>query len=227
MTKILVSYDGTDADRDALELGRLLARAGAALELAFVRHAHEAESGRERLAENEAEALLKGGASALGDPDLPAHVVLSGSTAEGLRNLALDTQADLIVFGSEYRTARSHVDPQASARRLIDGGPVAVALAPAGFADEPPASIATVVAIAEDGDTAAIETAETLASRFDAAVARHPNRDAADLLVVASKPGVNAGRVTISAAAEYVIELATCPVLVLPRGVPLAFDGAA
>ena len=227
MTKILVSYDGTDADRDALELGRLLAGAGASLALAYVRHAHEAESGRERLAENEAEALLKAGASALDDPDLPTHVVLSASTSEGLRSLALDTHADVIVFGSEYRTARAHVDPQASARRLIDGGPVAVALAPAGFAEESKHTVETIVAITEDGDTAAAETAETLAARFGAAVARHPNRDAADLLVVASKPGVGPGRVTISAAAEYVIELATCPVLVLPRGVAIAFDGAA
>jgi nucleotide-binding universal stress UspA family protein len=224
MTKILVSYDGTDADRDALELGRLLARAGASLELAYVRHAHEAESGRERLAENEAEALLRGGASALG-VDAPTHIVLSASTAEGLRSLALDVQADVIVFGSEYRTARSHVDPQASARRLIDGGPIAIALAPAGFAEDAAHSVATVVAITEDGDPSAAETAEVLADRFGAAVARHPNREAADLLVVSSKPGVAVGRVTISAAAEYVIELATCPVLVLPRGVAVAFDG--
>jgi nucleotide-binding universal stress UspA family protein len=227
VTKILVSYDGTDADRDALELGRLLARAGASLELAYVRHAHEAESGRERLAETDAEALLHGGASALGDAGLATHVVLSASTSEGLRSLALDLQADVIVFGSEYRTARSHVDPQASARRLIDGGPLAVALAPAGFAEETDHSVGTIVAITEDGDTAASETAETLAARFGAVVARHPNRDAADLLVVASKAGVGAGRVTISAAAEYVIELATCPVLVLPRGVAVDFDGAA
>jgi nucleotide-binding universal stress UspA family protein len=226
MTKLLVSYDGTDADRDALELGRLLARAGASLELAYVRHAHEAESGRERLAENEAEALLQAGASAVGLREVPTHVVLSASTSEGLRSLALDLQAEVIVFGSEYRTARSHVDPQASARRLIDGGPLAVALAPAGFAEQPIPKVETIVAITEDGDTAASETAETLSARFGAAVARHPNREAADLLVVASKPGVGVGRVTISAAAEYVIELATCPVIVLPRGVAVAFDGA-
>ena len=66
-TKIIVSYDGTDNDRDALALGRVLARAGAALELAYVRHAQEAERGRERLAEREAEALLAG-ARMLGDP---------------------------------------------------------------------------------------------------------------------------------------------------------------
>ena len=38
-TKIIVSYDGTANDTDALALGRLLARAGGSLELAYVRHA--------------------------------------------------------------------------------------------------------------------------------------------------------------------------------------------
>ena len=42
-------------------------------------------------------------------------------------------------------------------------------------------------------------------------------------MVVGSKPGTVTGRVTISAAAEYLIELARCPVVVLPRGVALAF----
>ncbi|HZQ15834.1 MAG TPA: universal stress protein [Gaiellaceae bacterium] len=225
MTTVVVSYDGSDADRDALELGRLLARAGASLELAYVRHAHEAERGRERLAEAEAEELLAAGAAALGDPELPRHVVLSGSTSEGLRELALGRGADLVLFGSEYRTARRHVDPQASARRLIDGGPVAVGLAPAGFALDPPDRLVQVAAVGEEGDDAALRTAESLARRFDASIARHANRDA-DLLVVASKPGAPSGRVTVGAAAEYVIELATCPVLVLARGVALDFGGA-
>ena len=33
-TKIIVSYDGTDNDQDALALARVLARVGGALELA-------------------------------------------------------------------------------------------------------------------------------------------------------------------------------------------------
>jgi len=99
---------------------RVLGGAGASLALAYVRHSHEVESGRERLAEGEAKALLEQGAAALGQPDVPRHVVLSGSTPEGLRGLALAEHADLIVFGSEYRTAAGHVDPQASARRLLD-----------------------------------------------------------------------------------------------------------
>ena len=36
--KIIVSYDDTDNDRDALALGRLLAFSGAELSLAYVRH---------------------------------------------------------------------------------------------------------------------------------------------------------------------------------------------
>jgi nucleotide-binding universal stress UspA family protein len=221
-TKIIVSYDGSDNDRDALALGRLLGGAGATLELAYVRHALEAETGRERFAEGEATALLKAGAVALGQPEVPTHVVMSGSTSEGLRDLALREHADVIVFGSEYRTAIGHLDPQASARRLMDGGPVALALAPAGFAERSDFTVGTVAAIGDDGDPTAQETAETLAARFGATVAVRGG-NGADLMVVGSKPGGVTGRVTVSAAAEYLIELAHCPVLILARGVALTF----
>ena len=160
----------------------------------------------------------------LGQPDLPRYVVLSGSTPEGLRGLAVAEHADLIVFGSEYRTAAGHVDPQASARRLLDGGPVALALAPAGFADQTDYSVRTIAAIGEAGDPCARETAETLASRLGATIAEHAHSDV-DLVVVGSRPGTVTGRVTISAAAEYLIELSTCPVIVVPRGVTVHFDG--
>lgn len=220
-TKIIVSYDGSDNDRDALALGRVFVDAGATLALAYVRHSLEAETGRERFAEGEASALLKAGAAALDQPDIPAHVVMSASTSEGLRELALREQADMIVFGSEYRTAIGHLDPQASARRLMDGGPVALALAPAGFAERTDFSVQTIGAIADDGDPAALETAEALSSRLKATIATRAVRP--DLLVVGSKPGGVTGRVTVSAAAEYLIELARCPVVVLRRGVALSF----
>lgn len=225
-TKLIISYDGTDNDRDALALGRLLGEAGASLELAYVRHTHEVETGRERLAEHEAEALLETGAVLLGQPDLARHVVFSASTPEGLRDLALAQDADLVVFGSEYRTAPGHVDPQASARRLIDGGPVALALAPAGFAESGDYSVRTIGAAGEEGDPCVGETAAALARRLGAELAPRASRDV-DLVVVGSKPGTVTGRVTISAAAEYLIELARCPVIVLPRGVALRFDGTA
>jgi nucleotide-binding universal stress UspA family protein len=202
VTTIIVSYDGTANDRDAFALGRVLAGAGASLELAYVSHLHEPEPDS--------------------PTDIPFHVVDNPSTAEGLRELAVSRGAEMVVFGSEYRTAPGHVDPQATARRLLDGGPVALGLAPAGFAERNGYRPATIAAISEDGDPCARETAESLARALGAEVAAAPSRDAG-LLVVGSKPGTVTGRVTVSAAAEYLIELATCPVLVLPRGVAVAF----
>ncbi|HVA30034.1 MAG TPA: universal stress protein, partial [Gaiellaceae bacterium] len=116
------------------------------------------------------------------------------------------------------------VDPQASARRLLDGGPVALAIAPAGFAERTDYSVRSIVAIGEAGDPCARETAEALASRLGATLAEHARSDV-DLVVVGSKPGTVTGRVTISAAAEYLIELSSCPVIVVPRGVAVRFDG--
>ena len=223
MAKIIVSYDGSDYDRDALAFGKLLARTGASLELAYVRHAHESEETREQLAEHEAEELLESGALDLGAPAIPRHVVFSASTPDGLRDLALETGASMIVFGSEYRTTPGHVDPQASARRLLDGGPVALGLAPAGFHETNGYAVATVAAVGEDDDLSVRETAEAVAARFGAVVAPRATADV-DLIVVGSKPGTPPGRVRISAAAEYLVELARCPVIVLPHGVAVKFD---
>lgn len=219
--RIIVSYDGTENDRDALALGSLLAKGGAALALAYVRHAEETQTALERLAEADARTLLAAAAEEVGG-GLSTHVLLSGSTPEGLRSLALETEADMIVFGSDYRTAPGHVDPQASARRLIEGGPVAIGLAPAAFGNHHDYAMTTVGAVGEDGDPCVLETAEALARRLDGTVAQRATGDV-DLIVVGSKPGTVTGRITISAAAEYLIELARCPVIVLPRGVAIEF----
>jgi len=221
-TTIIVSYDGTDNDRDALAFGKVLAAAGARLALAYVRHSQEAESSRESLAERDAQALLDAGASALDEPGVTTHVVISGSTPNGLRDLAGEISADAIVFGSEYRTARGHVDPQASARRLLDGGPIAVALAPAGFSELGDFQLGAIGAAGEDGDPCVLETAESISSKLGGTVAPQATAKV-DLMVVGSKPGTVNGRVRISAAAEYLIELALCPVIVLPRGVAVEF----
>jgi nucleotide-binding universal stress UspA family protein len=215
-TRVIVSYDGTQADADALALGLLLEKAGASISLAYVRHAPDAE--------DEAEALLEEGAKRLGDPDVPRHVVLSASTPDGLRRLAADEQVEVIAFGSEYRTTPGHVAPGTSAQRLLEGGPIAIALAPAGLWERNGAPIRTVAAVAEDGDPAPTETAASLAAALGATVGERADGDAG-LVVVGSKPGTAAGRVTLSAAAAYLIEMLRCPVLVLPHGTALRFDG--
>ena len=202
MTTVIVSYDGTDNDRDALALGRVLAGAGASLELAYVSHRKEPEPDS--------------------PTDVPFHVVDNPSTAEGLRELVIARGAEIIVFGSEYRTARGHLDPQATARRLLEGGPVALALAPAGYADANHKPVAVIRSVSEEGDPCTRETALSLAKKLGAEMVETSGHNP-DLVVVGSKPGTVNGRVTVSAAAEYMIELAGCPVIVLPRGVAVAF----
>ena len=222
-TKIIVSYDGTANDTDALALGQLLARAGGSLALAYVRHAPDPDTGREQLAQKEAEELLENGARWLGDPDVPRHVVLSPSTPEGLRDLAEREQADVIAFGSEYRTTPGHVAAGTSAQRLLEGGPIAVAIAPAGLRDKSGLAIEIVSAVSEEGDPGPEETAASLAAAFGASLETRVDSEMG-LVVVGSKPGTAAGRVTLSAAAQYLIEMLRCPVLVLPHGSALRFD---
>ena len=118
-TKVIVSYDGSDNDHDALALGRLLAAAGAELSLAYVRHSRAPDQSHESEEQHDAEKLLAGGAEWLGQPGVPQYVVVSASTPEGLRDLAERIGASVVVFGPEYRTAPGHVDPQTSARTLM------------------------------------------------------------------------------------------------------------
>ena len=130
---IIVSYDDTLNDHDALEFARVLSEAGAEITLAYVRHTTRSERSREELEEHEAEALLDRGARWLGDLDVQRRVVVHASTGEGLKWLADQDEADVVVFGSDYRTAAGHVAPQRSAERLLEGGRAAVAIAPANY----------------------------------------------------------------------------------------------
>jgi nucleotide-binding universal stress UspA family protein len=220
-TRAIISYDDTPNDHDAVMLGRVLAAAGAELTLAYVRHSKETERSRERLEEHDAYALLERGARTLGDMDIERRVVLSGSTAEGLRWLAEEEGADLIVFGSDYRTAAGHVSPQKSAQALLENGPTAIAIAPANFRSEQATTFGRVGVLASAGDDAAIETARELAESFGARVTR--DEPYVDLLVVGSRPEAPEGQVLISAHAQKQLENATAPVLVVPRGVTVRF----
>jgi nucleotide-binding universal stress UspA family protein len=217
--KIIVSYDDTDNDRDALALGRLLAYSGAELSLAYVRHSQGGA-----LEEKEAEELLAHGAASVGAPDMPRHVVVNAGTSVGLAELAERENADIIVFGSEYRTAPGTVKPGIPAHKLLLGGPAAIAVAPADLHSRPSVSVNTVGLI-DEGDEAAGETARSLAAALGASVTEHDGGHV-DLLVVGSRPESPAGKVTLSAASDYVIETATQPVLVVPRGVALSFGAA-
>jgi nucleotide-binding universal stress UspA family protein len=217
--KIIVSYDDTDNDRDALALGRLLAYSGAELSLAYVRHSQGGA-----LEEKEAEELLARGAASVGAPDMPRHIVVNAGTSVGLTELAERENADVIVFGSEYRTAPGTVKPGIPAHKLLLGGPAAIAIAPADLRSRPSVSVNTVGVI-DEGDEAVTETARSLAAALGAQ-AGEAGGGPVDLLVVGSRPESPTGKVTLSAASDYVVETATQPVLVVPRGVALSFGSA-
>src|SRR6516165_11172211 len=157
---LIVSYDGTANDDDALALGRSLARTGASLALAYIRHSREFDPRREELAQHDAERRLEQGAAWLGDPSIPRHVVFSGSTGEGLEQLAEAEQASVIVFGSDYRTPPGRAEPGTSAQTLLEGGSVAIAVAAAGLRTLGDSAIETIAVSGADGDTAAQETAD-------------------------------------------------------------------
>jgi nucleotide-binding universal stress UspA family protein len=219
MVKIIVSYDGTDNDRDALALGRLLAFAGGELALAYVRH-----SFGESLEEKQAEELLAEGAASVGTPDMPKHVVVNPATSVGLSELAERENADVIAFGAEYRTAPGTVKPGISAHKLLLGGPTAIAVAPAGLREHPSVSVNSV-GIIDEGDQAARATAESIASALGASVVEFTEGARVDLLVIGSRPEAPAGKVVLSASSDYALEAATFPVLVVPRGAAINFAG--
>lgn len=225
-TKIIVSYDGTNNEDDAIALGRAFARAGAQVALAYVRHTQEPEPEREVLAEQEAEALLQRGVALLGAP-AAVHVVADRSTPEGLRALAEREDADAIVFCSDSHTAPRHVTVGNSAQRLLDGGRFAIAIASAGLADAQGEPIQRVAVTDDPTDPSARATADAIAHALGASVSPAARGHDADLLVLGSRPEAGQGQVALSAATLGLVEDDAGAVLVVPRGVALSFGVAA
>lgn len=221
-TNIVVSYDGTANEDDAVALGGLFARAGAQVSLGYVRHTNEAVS------DEEAQEVLDRGAALFAGTFASSHAVTDRSTPEGLQALAAQIGAQVVVFCSDSHTARGHITIGNSAQRLLEGGPVAVAIAPAGLAetDGGKAQVQRIVSVGEAGGSGGAQaTAKALASALGAEVVPVAD-DQADLLVIDSRADAEQGRVSLSSSAAHLIEIATCPVLVVPSGVSLQFDGS-
>jgi nucleotide-binding universal stress UspA family protein len=217
-TDIIVSYDGTSNDDDAVALAKMLAKGGASLALAYVRHSREFDPRREELAAHDAERRLEQGAELLGNPDTPRHVVVSASTGEGLEQLAAAEGASLIVFGSDYRTPPGHAEPGNTAQHLLEGAPVAVAVAAAGLRTEADPTITSISVTSPDGDPAAQQTADALAENTGAEIVGSDDGPV-DLIVVASH-GAD-GRIGLSGLARSQLSHARGSVLVVPHGKPV------
>lgn len=216
-TDLILSYDGTPNDDDALALGRMLARTGSSLALAYVRHSREFDPAREEIAQHDAERRLEHGVAWLGDPKIPCHVVISGSTGEGLLQLARDEGASMVVFASDYRTAPGHAEPGASASRMLEGGTIPVAVAAAGLRTRPNAKIESISVAEPEADGAAEQSAKALASRLGAGLVP-PASGPADLIVVGSQPSAPPGRIALSGRTRSRLNSLQGSVLVIPAG---------
>jgi nucleotide-binding universal stress UspA family protein len=218
---IIVSYDGTPNDDDALALGKALSVGGASLALAYVRHAREFDPKREELAQHDAERRMSSGTQLLGDSSIPTHIVFSASTESGLGKLALDEGARVIVFGSDYRTAPGRAEPGNTAERLLDGSPIAIAIAAAGFRTRVGTAITSIAASTYDRDADVVATVDALAATFGATVTK-VDREPADLIVVGSAPGAAPGKIALPGATRNMLNSASGSVLVLAAGRPIA-----
>jgi nucleotide-binding universal stress UspA family protein len=220
-SEIIISYDGSSNDDDAIVLGKMLGRTGASMALAYVRHAREFDPRREELAQHDAERRLQQGAALLGDPDIPQHVVMSASTGEGLGQLASAENASVIVFGSDYRTPPGHCEPGTTAQRLLEGGMVPIAVAAAGLRTIEDPNIETILPYGSDPDPTVRATAEALAAKLGATIVEEGSDPGAkvDLIVVGSPPGATTGRIALAGSVRYELSLVRGSVLVLPRDV--------
>jgi nucleotide-binding universal stress UspA family protein len=219
---LIISYDGTPNDDDALALGKLLAQTGSSVALAYVRHSKEFDPKREELAQYDAEQRLERGATLIGIP-VTKHVVVGGGTGEGLGGLAAELGASIIVFGSDYRTPLGRAEPGTSAQRLLEGGAAAIAVAAAGVrakADSALHSIAVPFAGPVNDDARA--TAGALAAATGAQVV-DANSDGIDLIVVGSREGAPAGRVLVEGEVRNELNSARSSVLVLPAETRIDF----
>ncbi len=198
------------------------ANAGAEVALAYVRHSQEPDLDREKLAQGEAEELLARGAQLLGD----------AGRRQARRDRPLDPRGpqragrergrerDRVLLGLAHRqraTSRS-ATPRSGCSRA----------APSPSRSRPSAWPTTRRRPCSRSSRSATPTAARARRpsrsppRSARASRRSPTRRP-DLLVVDSRPEAEQGRVGISASAEHLVEIATSPVLVLPRGVALSF----
>ncbi len=221
-TDLIVSYDGTPNDDDALALGQLLAQAGSSVALAYVRHSQEFDPRREQVAQHDAEERLERGASLIGVP-VTQHVVVGASTGEVLGGLAEREGAGIVVFGSDYRTPLGRAEPGTSAQRMLEGGAVAVAVAAAGLRAKPDAAIRSIaVPFAGPINDDARATAADLAAALGAEVV-DASAEGVDLIVVGSQQGAARGHVVVAGEVRNELSSARSSVLVLPAETRLEF----
>jgi nucleotide-binding universal stress UspA family protein len=170
--KIVVGWNGTEEGTDALRLAADLARlTSGRITVACVIEpgALPPELIRDRAAwVDRFEALFTGARHELGDLEFSVREAIEGA-AQGLRELAIEEAADLLVLGSTHRGAVGRVFPGSVAERLLSHAPCALAVAPRGYAERPHGGLG-LIGVGYDGSRsarAALEMAKRLARAAD------------------------------------------------------------
>jgi nucleotide-binding universal stress UspA family protein len=174
--KVLVGVDGHIGGRDAVALAKRLTAHGGKLLLAYVYPMqgdplHRGHDDYEASESARARDLLE---TARAETGVAAELRWRASTSpgRGLHELAEMLDSDLLVVGSCRRSLLGRVMVGNDTRGALDAAPCAVAIAPAGYAEDP----ATIrkLGVGYDGSREskrALEVAMKLAAELDASVA--------------------------------------------------------
>jgi nucleotide-binding universal stress UspA family protein len=172
--RVIVGVDASQRSRDALALGQTLTEPGGRLVIGYVHPFGElagllAEGDEERLVREAAESVARQAHEVLDDAtQREMRIVADRSPAAALQQLAVDTEAGLIVVGSSERSGLGKVLAGSVAEALLSGAPVPVAVAPGGYARATRPS-AGVIGCAFDGSAEArqaLRYADDLAARL-------------------------------------------------------------
>jgi nucleotide-binding universal stress UspA family protein len=182
---VIVGVDGKDGGRDAIALARLLHDRDGELTLAYVYHGDRHlrhGSGPPHEAAERAGGLLEAERERAG-----VHAQIcsreSSSVGRGLHELAEAIEADLLVIGSCRRGRLGRVMIADDTRDALNGAPCTVAVAPAGYADQPVTM--REIGVGYDGSP---ESEHALAFARDFAARHHAKLSAFEAVGVPSYP---------------------------------------
>jgi nucleotide-binding universal stress UspA family protein len=174
--RVIVGVDASQRSRDALALGQALNEPGGGLLIVYAHAFGElagllSEGDEQSLVREAAESVARQAHEVLDDAtEREMRIVAERSPAAALQQLALDTEAGLIVVGSSERSGLGKVLAGSVAEALLSGAPVPVAVAPGGYASATRPSVG-VIGCAFDGSAEArhaLRYAAQLAARLGA-----------------------------------------------------------
>ncbi len=171
--EIVIGTDVQEGGRDALALAKRLAAPDATLILTYISVGdplvYRTDDARHMQEFKDQTLALLGAAGAAAGVDVTTRFVASTSPGRGLHELAEHEQADLLVVGSSRRSLLGRVLMGDDTNAALNAAPCAVAVAPAGYADE--TGDIDEIGVGYDGSPEslqALEVARRLAGEFGA-----------------------------------------------------------